>query len=127
MAFGAFIAVGYNLGLWRDRFHSDFWFAFAWGAFPALTSYWINAQRLDGPSMLLASALLYPEPRPALAQHPGEDGARRALAVEGAMDMVGGEVRRIDRSSLIEAPERALRLMSLAIVVLAGGLLASRL
>src|SRR5689334_12655252 len=43
IAAGAFIAVAYNLELFGGRFHSGFWFAAAWGAFPALTSYWINA------------------------------------------------------------------------------------
>src|SRR3954452_1245546 len=37
IAAGAFIAVAYNLELFGGRFHSDFWFAAAWGAFPALT------------------------------------------------------------------------------------------
>ena len=42
---GAFIVAAYNLELFGGRFHTDFWFAAAWGAFPALTSYWANALR----------------------------------------------------------------------------------
>src|SRR5947209_4273975 len=34
---GAFIVVAYNLELFGARFHTDFWFAAAWGGFPALT------------------------------------------------------------------------------------------
>ncbi len=34
VAFGAFIAPAYSLEWFRGRFHSDFWFAFAWGVFP---------------------------------------------------------------------------------------------
>ncbi len=30
VAFGGFIVVFYNSGIWHDRFHSDFWFAFSW-------------------------------------------------------------------------------------------------
>ena len=30
---GAFIVVAYNLELFGGRFHGDFWFALAWGAF----------------------------------------------------------------------------------------------
>src|SRR4051812_7296788 len=50
IAAGGFIVVAYNLELFGGRFHSDFWFAAAWGAFPALTGYWINALefRLQG-------------------------------------------------------------------------------
>src|SRR5256714_5678952 len=43
VAAGAFLVVAYNLELFRGRFHSDAWFALAWGAFPALTGYWGNA------------------------------------------------------------------------------------
>src|ERR1700716_1377840 len=43
---GAFIVAAYNLELLGGRFHTDFWFAAAWGAFPALTGYWINALQL---------------------------------------------------------------------------------
>ncbi len=54
VAFGGFIVVAYNLGLWNDRFHSDYWSAFAWGAFPALTSYWINTPSVSVSIVLLA-------------------------------------------------------------------------
>ena len=43
---GAFIVAAYNLELFGGRFHTDFWFAAAWGAFPALTGYWANALAL---------------------------------------------------------------------------------
>ena len=54
VAFGGFIVIFYNLGLWHNRFHTDLWFAFSWGAFPVLTSYWVNASRLDVAVVLLA-------------------------------------------------------------------------
>src|SRR4051794_39422892 len=43
---GAFVVVAYNLELFGGRFHSDLWFAAAWGAFPAFTGYWVNAHSL---------------------------------------------------------------------------------
>src|SRR6185503_18502191 len=39
VAFGVFIVPAYNLELAGGRFHNSFWFAVAWGAFPALTGY----------------------------------------------------------------------------------------
>ena len=39
VAFGGFIVAAYNLELGGGRFHDTFWFALAWGAFPALTAY----------------------------------------------------------------------------------------
>ena len=55
VAFGGFIVVAYNLGLWNNRFHSDYWFAFSWGAFPVMTSYWIHSPNIT-PSLLLLAA-----------------------------------------------------------------------
>src|SRR6185295_15354371 len=40
---GGFLVVAYNLELFGGRFHTDFWFAAAWGAFPAITSWWVMA------------------------------------------------------------------------------------
>ena len=40
---GAFGVLAYNLELFGGRFHTDFWFAAAWGAFPALTGFWVMA------------------------------------------------------------------------------------
>ncbi len=47
VAAGAFILVAYNLELFGGRFHSALWFALAWGAFPAFTSYWANALQVS--------------------------------------------------------------------------------
>ena len=54
VAFDGFIVVFYNLGLWHNRFHTDLWFAFSWGAFPVLTSYLVNSSRLDVAVVLMA-------------------------------------------------------------------------
>ena len=43
---GGFLVLAYNLELFNSRFHTDFWFAAAWGAFPALTGWWSNALAL---------------------------------------------------------------------------------
>ena len=37
IAIGAFLVPAYNLELFGGRFHSDLWFAVAWGAFPVVT------------------------------------------------------------------------------------------
>ncbi|MHB8491609.1 MAG: hypothetical protein ACYDA6_05255, partial [Solirubrobacteraceae bacterium] len=53
---GAFIVLAYNLELWGGRFHSDLWFAIAWGAFPALTGYWASSPRVSVQVALAAVA-----------------------------------------------------------------------
>ena len=127
VAFGGFIAVAYNLGLWRDRFHSDLWFAFSWGAFPVLTSYWINSSNLNFAAVLLASGCF----TLSLAQRALSTQVRlvrrKTLAVRGTMEMADGSTVNLDSSMLILAPESALRLLSLTIVVFAGSFLAFRL
>ena len=126
VAFGGFIAVAYNLGLWRDRFHSDFWFAFSWGAFPVLTSYWINSSNLSIAAVLLALGCF----TLSLAQRALSTQVRlirrKTLAVRGTMEMADGSRVNLDSSMLILAPESALRLLSLTIVVFAGSFLAFR-
>src|SRR5690349_13567555 len=39
VAVGALLVLAYNLELAGGRFHTDMWFALAWGAFPAFTGY----------------------------------------------------------------------------------------
>jgi hypothetical protein len=53
---GAFVVVAYNLELFAGRFHTDFWFAAAWGAFPALTSFWANALELTAAGAFITVA-----------------------------------------------------------------------
>ena len=43
---GAFIVVAYNLEWFEGRFHGDFWFPLAWGAFPLLSAYFATAETL---------------------------------------------------------------------------------
>ena len=127
VAFGGFIVVAYNLGLWHDRFHSDLWFAFGWGAFPVLTSYWINSENLNVAAVLLAFGCFTLSLAQRTLSTPVRTIRRKALRVEGAMEMTDGSVVRLDSTGLIAVPERALGLLTLTIVVVASGLLAFRL
>src|SRR2546423_5747977 len=56
VAFGAFIVVAYNLELFGGALHGDFWFALAWGAFPALTGYFAQGGVLRPDAALIAAA-----------------------------------------------------------------------
>src|SRR2546423_15245832 len=53
---GAFLVLAYNLELFEGRFHTDFWFAAGWGAFPALTGWWSNALGVHDLGDALAAA-----------------------------------------------------------------------
>ena len=127
VAFGGFIALAYNMGLWHNTFHSDFWFAFAWGAFPVLTSYWINSLSLNAGSVLLAFGCFTLSLAQRSLSTQVRTVRRKTLSVAGKMEMTDGSIVNLDSSSIISMPERALRLLSLTIVVFAVSLLAFRL
>ena len=127
VAFGGFIAVAYNLGLWHNRFHSDFWFAFAWGAFPVLTSYWINSLSLNVVPVLLACGCFALSLAQRSLSTQVRKVRRKTLSVQGTMEMADGSVERIDVSGMLLIPERVLRLLSLTTVVFAVAVLTFRL
>ena len=53
---GAFLALAYNLELFNGRFHSDLWFAVAWGGFPAFTGWFVEARDVRAEGVLVALA-----------------------------------------------------------------------
>ena len=109
VAFGAFVAVAYNLELFDGAFHSDLWFAVAWGAFPVLTAYFAAAERLRVEALAAAAA---------------------ALLVSLAQRTLSTEVRFARRSAgdpdSARPAELALQLLAAALPALAGALLLSR-
>jgi hypothetical protein len=110
VAAGGFLVVAYNLELFGGAFHSDLWFGLAWGAFPVLTAYLVTAERLTETAIL---------------------GALFGLVTSLAQRALSTEVRGIRRRgrgdpSLLAPLEKALRFVSLAMVVLAAALLSLR-
>jgi 4-hydroxybenzoate polyprenyltransferase len=110
VAVGAFLVVAYNLELFGGAFHSDLWFGLAWGAFPLLAAYFVEAETLT-PEALLAATF--------------------ALLASLAQRVLSTDVRDIRRRgmgdvAMLKSPETALRLLSLAMVSLAAALLVLR-
>ena len=58
IAIGPLLVLGYNLELFHGWIHTDLGFAAAWGAFPVLVSYFVQAERLDLTAALGAAAAL---------------------------------------------------------------------
>jgi hypothetical protein len=107
VAVGAVVVPAYNLEL---AFHNDLGFALCWGAFPALTGYFVEAQTLRPEALAAAGyALLLSLAQRSLST-PVRAARRRHGTTEGA-----------------EALERALRLLTWAALVLAVALVAARL
>ena len=127
VAAGAFIVVAYNLELFGGRFHSDRWFAAAWGAFPALTGYWVNALELRPEGLLVAAACFMLSIAQRRLSTPARELRRRTVAVAGRQQLADGRVVELDAARLAAPLDGALRACALALVVLATGLVLARL
>jgi hypothetical protein len=127
VAVGAFIVVAYNLELAGGRFHGDAWFALAWGAFPALTAYFAQAETIRLPAVLVAVACMLFSAAQRTLSTPVRRLRRTTTSVSGEVRYADGTSRQIDEAYLRHTPERALRTLSLALPALAGGLVALRM
>lgn len=120
---GGFIVIAYNLELFGGRFHTDFWFAAAWGAFPMLTAYWVNA----GSFTVLASMIALLCYLSSAAQRALSSRVRR-LRRQGQLAETG---RVIEGPNEIKAalvlPERTLQALNLTVVLVAALALLLRL
>jgi hypothetical protein len=126
VAVGVFLVPAYNLELAGGRFHSDVWFALAWGAFPALTAYFAAAETLRAEAVLAAGyAALMSYAQRALST-PVRAVRRRVRAVAGEVEYTDGTRVPVTEQTLIAAPEKALRTLGGAAVTLAVALLVMR-
>jgi hypothetical protein len=126
VAFGAFILPAYNLEPFGGRFHSDAWFALAWGAFPLLTAYWAMAERVDLAAVAGALAVF----SLSLAQRALSSRVRtirrRVRWVKGEIAYDSGETEGIDRRWALAADEHALTMIATSIVTLSVAVLVAR-
>jgi hypothetical protein len=126
VAFGAFIAPAYNLEWFRGRFHSDFWFALAWGVFPFLTAYFASAERFELSAAFGAAAVFALSLAQRTLSRHVRTVRRQARSIEGRIVYADGIVEDIDRRWALAADERALILLSLTVAALAVAVLAAR-
>ncbi len=105
--------------------HSDLGFALAWGAFPVLAAaHATGAPPVPATVVAAAAALLSLAQRVLSTRVRGV--RRRAESVVGEIHYRDGSREPLDAGRLIAAPEGALRILWLAVVTLAVGLLLSR-
>lgn len=127
IAAGAFLVPAYNLELFGGRFHSDLWFALAWGAFPVVTGYVACAGTLRVAAVVAAAwatALSLAQRRLSAPVR----RARRDLArVTGELELADGSREPVTRELLVAAPEAALRLLAASTILVAAALVAFRL
>jgi hypothetical protein len=132
VAVGGFLVVAYNLELFGGRFHTDFWFAAAWGAFPALVGWWSNAIGVGDAGGALAAAgavtgCFWVSAAQRRLSTPVRELRRRTVQVSGEQRLADGSTRKLSAASLTAPLDGALRALSVAMPLLAAGLLAVRL
>jgi hypothetical protein len=124
---GAFLVVAYNLELLGGTFHSDLWFAIAWGGFPALTGAFAQEGKLEIAAVLVAGACVAISAAQRVLSTPVRRLRRRVVSVEGTITLRDGTNEPMGAEVIRAAPEAALKLLALAMPLLAAALVISRL
>jgi hypothetical protein len=124
---GAALVLAYNLELWGGRFHTDLWFALAWGAFPAFTGYFAQTLTIRPVGVLVAAACCLLSLAQRRLSTPARELRRRTTEVVGTQRLADGQVRELTAAQLARPLEGALSALWLAVVLLAVGLVAVRL
>jgi hypothetical protein len=127
VAAGAFIVLAYNLELFGGRFHSDYWFALAWGAFPAITSYWANALTLRLPGLGVAAGCFALSLAQRRLSTPVRELRRRTLHITGTQTLADGTEVPLTAERLAGPLDGALRALAVAIVLIATAAVWARL
>ena len=124
---GALFLPAYNLELIGGRVHGDLWFALGWGAFPALTGYFVNAEKIALPGLLIACGCLAMSVAQRRLSAPARELRRRTRSVSGVRELPDGSAEPLTLSAMLGPLDGALAALSLAMVVTACALVAARL
>jgi hypothetical protein len=129
---GAFLVLAYNLELFGGRFHTDFWFAAAWGSFPALTSFWANALAIHSVGTAVAGVAVtlgcfWLSVAQRRLSTPVRELRRRTASVSGRQVLDDGTTRELTPAGIAAPLDAALKAISLGLVLLATALVAIRL
>jgi hypothetical protein len=127
VVFGTLFLLAYNLELAGGRFHSDFWFAFGWGAFPAFTGFFVNSLRVEAAGLLVAAGCLAISLAQRRLSTPARELRRRTRSVDGELTRNDGSSEPLSVSSLLAPLDGALMALSVAMPLTAAALLVARL
>jgi hypothetical protein len=124
---GALFVPAYNLELAGGRFHSDLWFAVGWGAFPALTGYFAEAEEVTAPALLIAAACLTMSVAQRRLSSQARELRRRTIDVQGTRTLSDGSNEPLSLAGLLRPLDATLAALSLAVTLTACALVAARL
>jgi hypothetical protein len=119
--------LAYNLEWFGGRFHTDFGFAAAWGAFPVVAGYFVQAERID--LVVMAGALAgygFAYVQRILSTR-ARFLRREVTSVSAQFRLRDGTTSVLSRAELLAPYEASLKLMALSMVALAATLVAARL
>jgi hypothetical protein len=130
--FGGFIAPAYNLEWFGGRFHTDLWLAISWAAFATFTGWWVNAlgvhsvgEAIAVVGVVVGTAFLVTAQR--RLSTPVRELRRRTVELTGTQRLADGTVRELRREDIAAPLDGALRALSVAVPLIAIGLIAIRL
>ncbi|HWF74564.1 MAG TPA: hypothetical protein VG186_14535 [Solirubrobacteraceae bacterium] len=124
---GTLLVLAYNLELAGGRFHTDVWFALAWGGFPAFTGYFAQTMTIRPAGVLVAAACCLLSAAQRRLSTPVRELRRRTTAVSGEQRLSDGSATSLTKARLAAPLEGALSALWIAIVLLAAGLVAVKL
>lgn len=127
VAAGAFIVLAYNLELFGGRFHSELWFAAAWGGFPALVGYWACAGGLRAEALPAIAACFALSVAQRRLSSPVRQLRRHTAALTGTHRLRDGTEVSLDPARIAAPMEAALKAAAAAVVLLAVALVLWRL
>jgi hypothetical protein len=126
LAVGPLLVLGYNLELFGGWIHTDFGFAAAWGAFPVLTAYFAQAERLGTAAWLGACAAFGISLAQRSLSTPARSLRRRVVRLSGSAAMADGTVTELSVPVLLAPIERALNALAWSMVAIACALVVAR-
>jgi hypothetical protein len=123
---GGLFLPAYNLELFGGRLHNDVWFAIGWGAFPALTGYVVESERITATGLLIAGGCLALSVAQRRLSTPARELRRRTRSVVGVRTRADGSAEPLTLAGLLSPLDGALAALSMAMVLLACALVLAR-
>ena len=115
-----FFLFAYNIDFSGGRFHTDLAFAFSWAALPVLVSYYVNALTITVVALLVAVGMAATAGIEINLSRWCKDFRRKSSLTQ--MQLADGTKLSLNTAELIAKPEKALKLIVVAVDLLAIGL-----
>ncbi|MBA3430774.1 MAG: hypothetical protein H0U16_04755 [Actinobacteria bacterium] len=122
-----FGVLTYNLEWFGGRLHTDAAFAAFWGAFPVLSGYFVQAERLDAVAVIAALAAFALSRAQRTLSARARFMRRDVSAVRAELELSDGSIGGMDKAEMLVPLDASLHALSWSIVLLAAALVASRL